>query len=241
MEVDGRCPDDSSLAGSIVIIGELAGRIGISGSFFDGASIEVGAMGENAAVTIDYDGWHDGDDWEDGAVIVIGEIAYENDTEGVNTLDTRLWEVSPCVADMNNDHAIDILDINPFILAVAGGTDYEEAWPGLGHWNGDDDFVANALFHADVNCDGHVNISDVNPFADRVSAGCCQPTCGECPGDGSSGGPGEDAEAIAVWWLDNVATENEAALRAVAAAMVDYYQDQPEAEAWMLILEALSE
>ncbi|TWT45566.1 hypothetical protein RAS1_19940 [Phycisphaerae bacterium RAS1] len=246
-------------AGVIRLGGELSGRIRINGSLASGAQLEFGGgMSESGAVTIDDDGWDAGNDWEVGASILVGHTEY---TGPSTDPEIRLWETSACVGDMTNDGSVDILDINPFILAVAGGTAYEQAWPGLGHWE-NDHFVANALFHADATCDGSVNILDINPFTALVANCCCDATCDHCGeqnmcssggGEGLFGGaggangngvsvpPAGDAASVAAWWFDNVAPENYDALLAVAAAMVDYYQNQPEAEAWILILQALDD
>lgn len=54
--------------------------------------------------------------------------------------------------DMNCDGVVDILDINPFILALGDPAGYAAAWPDCNILNGD------------INGDGDVDILDINPF-----------------------------------------------------------------------------
>ncbi|TWT43985.1 Ycf48-like protein [Phycisphaerae bacterium RAS1] len=56
------------------------------------------------------------------------------------------------IADMNCDGAVDILDINPFVLALSDAAAYAAAFPDC------------SLANADVNDDGSVDVLDINPF-----------------------------------------------------------------------------
>ncbi|TWT45790.1 hypothetical protein RAS1_22230 [Phycisphaerae bacterium RAS1] len=68
-----------------------------------------------------------------------------------------LMTLPNAVGDMNCDGEVNILDINPFVLALSSATDYQAAYPEC----------AREL--ADVNDDGNVDILDINPFVQLLS------------------------------------------------------------------------
>lgn len=59
--------------------------------------------------------------------------------------------------DMNCDGSVDILDINPFTLALSDPAAYDAAYPNCNRNN------------ADVNDDGNVDVLDINPFVALIS------------------------------------------------------------------------
>ncbi|TWT46008.1 hypothetical protein RAS1_24460 [Phycisphaerae bacterium RAS1] len=61
--------------------------------------------------------------------------------------------------DLNCDGAVDILDINPFVLALGDPAAYSAAYPDC-----------NA-HHADVNDDDNIDVLDINPFIALLSGG----------------------------------------------------------------------
>ncbi|TWT42090.1 FG-GAP repeat protein [Phycisphaerae bacterium RAS1] len=61
--------------------------------------------------------------------------------------------------DMNCDGSVDILDINPFTLALSDAAAYNAAYPNCNRNN------------ADVNDDGSVDVLDINPFVALISGG----------------------------------------------------------------------
>ncbi|MBU0641169.1 MAG: hypothetical protein KKB50_20105 [Planctomycetes bacterium] len=64
---------------AIKVTGDLNGKILVDGSLVNGTGhdIEIGGNMENsAAITLDYDGWHDGHDWDAAATIKIGATTY---------------------------------------------------------------------------------------------------------------------------------------------------------------------
>ncbi|TWT46160.1 hypothetical protein RAS1_26080 [Phycisphaerae bacterium RAS1] len=63
------------------------------------------------------------------------------------------------VGDVNCDGAVDVLDINPFILAVGDPSSYAAKWPDCPLWR------------ADINTDGEVNVLDINPFVAQLDGG----------------------------------------------------------------------
>lgn len=61
--------------------------------------------------------------------------------------------------DLNCDGVVDILDINPFILALGNPAAYRAAHPDCN------------ILYADMNHDGSVNVLDINPFISRLAGG----------------------------------------------------------------------
>ncbi|TWT46099.1 hypothetical protein RAS1_25460 [Phycisphaerae bacterium RAS1] len=64
---------------------------------------------------------------------------------------------SVLLADMNCDCTVDILDINPFVLALSDPAAFAAAYPGCSILNGD------------LNADDSVDVLDINPFIGRLS------------------------------------------------------------------------
>jgi len=58
----------------------------------------------------------------------------------------------PVKGDMNCDDVVDLLDINPFILALSNPVAYQEAYPFCD------------IMNADCNYDEVVDLRDINPF-----------------------------------------------------------------------------
>jgi hypothetical protein len=69
------------------------------------------------------------------------------------------------LGDLNCDCAVNVFDIDPFVLALTDPAGYAAAFP-------DCDRML-----ADVNCDGYVNAFDIDPFVQCLTAGDCPP----CP------------------------------------------------------------
>ncbi|TWT42411.1 hypothetical protein RAS1_35430 [Phycisphaerae bacterium RAS1] len=83
-------------------------------------------------------------------------------TGGSFALTGGFWVVaSPAFAlgDLNCDGAVNVLDINPFILALSDPAAYAAAYPTCEIANGD------------VNGDGNVDVLDINPFVALLSGG----------------------------------------------------------------------
>ncbi|TWT45402.1 hypothetical protein RAS1_18270 [Phycisphaerae bacterium RAS1] len=81
---------------------------------------------------------------------------------GAGYADIDALEVaSICIlaGDLNCDCVVDILDINPFVLAVGDAAAYHAAYPLC--W----------IDNADMNADGSIDVLDINPFIDLVSGG----------------------------------------------------------------------
>ena len=64
----------------------------------------------------------------------------------------------PLKGDMNCDDVVDLLDINPFILALSNPEAYEAAYPYCD------------IMNADCNYDDVVDLRDINPFVAILTA-----------------------------------------------------------------------
>jgi hypothetical protein len=243
----------ADVSGAVLVDGVLwdtaehlsGGHIAVNGSLTSTGYIEAqqGYYGSTEFVTIDYDGWDDGDDWESGGIVQIGpdpQELQENDPA------TRRWHVTCLRGDLSNDGQVSAFDIDPFVLALASADAYALAWPGLG---------SSMQFHADLNCDGSVNAFDIDPFVLRLTDpeeyACAHPYCDpclpECPNNKSSGqSPGDEPlddvsspAAVAALLRDNVAPERLSFVIEIAAELASAYADTPRGEFWAAVLAAL--
>ncbi|TWT41966.1 Cortical protein marker for cell polarity [Phycisphaerae bacterium RAS1] len=76
-------------------------------------------------------------------------------------VDVRLNAPAPAVVpgDLNCDGAANVLDINPFVLALSNPAAYQQQYPGC------------PLANGDVNVDGNVDVLDINPFVALLAGG----------------------------------------------------------------------
>lgn len=173
-----------NLAGKVQATGGLSGQVRIDGSLVDGvAGDEVEIAGPRSgigAVTVDYDGWNDGDNWQNGATVRIGGQVY-----AANTPAARVWEVTCCRGDTNNDGLINFFDIDPYLMVLfdtPGPGSYSALLPGLD---------GSRVYHADLNCDGRADFFDIDPFVAALFSGACSYDCLQtCGAGGSDPGPG---------------------------------------------------
>jgi len=210
---------DPSLRGTVTVHGDMTGRIYVYGDLRDSSdpndpdmttghiiidgsfgtsepadcNIIIGGttVGLRAFIAVDYDGWHEPDVWFPSAYVrVLANSSYPYTFYG-NTPEWNVWEITECRGDMNNDGAVDVADLNPFIQALTSVRSYSLAFPGLGAL--EDPWDPNAgsrVYHGDCNCDGFFDFGDINPFVLRLNQGCCWEECGDCPGgNGLLGGP----------------------------------------------------
>lgn len=166
---NGRCA-------SIKVDGTMtdAARIEINGSFwpntstyFNGDEIEVtGSLESQAAIVVDYDGWHDGHAWVSGATVQVGSTEY---TGNAPAGPDHVWEITPCRGDVDGDGSVTLFDINGFVAVFdpEHGGSYGTLYPGLD---------GSRWYHADANCDGSVNLFDIDPFIARIQSQDCD--CG---------------------------------------------------------------
>ncbi|TWT42018.1 Trypsin [Phycisphaerae bacterium RAS1] len=96
------------------------------------------------------------------SAIVNGCYAVRCGATGAMRLDDfngyRAWVFSHLEirGDLNCDGAANVLDINPFVLALIDPTGYEQQFPGCPISNGD------------IDGDGSTNVLDINPFIDLL-------------------------------------------------------------------------
>ncbi len=156
-------------------------HIRIDGGFLsDGAEpsvidIDGTFEGPGRFITVDYDGWDDADDWDPSCSITIGAGGPFN----TNRPDLKLYRVSECKGDMDNDGLVTFFDIDPLVAAFGDGAAYNTAFPGLS---------GSRIWHGDIDCNGQVNFFDIDPFVARL--GICSAECGYGAGsmDGMGGG-----------------------------------------------------
>ena len=78
-------------------------------------------------------------------------FATGNEASGIYYDNISLGEAADCIiGDVNGDGAIDLLDVQPFVMALTGGT---------------------YLCEADINEDGALDLLDVQPFVLLLSGG----------------------------------------------------------------------
>jgi formylmethanofuran dehydrogenase subunit C len=212
---DADAPDDPS-RGHIAINGDLNGdaRVTVAGSL----------VGNAAYIAVDYDGWDYGDNWDNPAFVQIGNTPYYE-----NTPAARVWEISGCRGDMNNDGDVGFADINPFVLALSNPSGYDLEFAGLG---------GSRDWHGDVNCDGDFGFNDINPFVALIGdpPECCEPQCQPYGGDAQTlGTPAQTAALL----YEHVAPELRPALVGIVDAYVADEKDEVQREFWTAVLEEL--
>ena len=161
IHIGGGVVGSSASATPIVIGGELDGVLAIDGPLENVApsavEIQVGSLDtENlGAIAIDYDGWEDADDWAEGAVIKVDTNEY---TE--NAPAAKVYRISKCKGDLDNDRGLDSTDQDLLDLSLAA---YAEDYAGL---RGSYDY------HADVDNDTYVTSADADALEWLVDEGC---------------------------------------------------------------------
>ncbi len=109
--------------------------------------------------------------WAAGGELRLGGTIGQPDagsglTGGNLMLTGGFWSAAANVqrGDLNCDGLINPFDIDPFVLAIVNGADYQAQFPGCNILNGD------------TNCDGLINPFDIDPFVTCIIYGCP-----ECP------------------------------------------------------------
>jgi hypothetical protein len=167
-----------ALLGSIDLGGQLdGGRIYVDGALTNGVPGEEitvrGQMLVDAAIAVDYDGWHASDRWQTGATVSVNGVPYYG-----NTPEMRIWEIQPCKGDMNNNDSEGLDSEDPDILWHVVNDpqyDYAEEFPGL---------EGSLWWHGDLDCSGEIDGADVGAvafFAGDPGNTCCQsdPECAQ--------------------------------------------------------------
>ncbi len=187
-----------------------AGQIKIDGSFgkYTQSSLKVhgSLVNSGSFVTVDYDAT--GDPWGEYGGMCIGDPNDPNDWYYENTPAMRLYAITQCKADVDNDEEVDSDDLYIFLDYLENPAGYGQQYPGL---------LGSLLFHADLNCDDVVDEDDIDPFEKRVEEGCCSPYCGDCP----EGGDGLSAQQLAAGLRTHFAGERRAWLRDLVSDVAD--------------------
>ena len=237
------------LTGSIAVQGDVRGPIWVTGDLDDslqdltgGHIIVNGSLTEDGDIyvlgsfikgtefiAIDYDGWDEADTWETEAVIKVDGVEY---TE--NTPVERIWEITGCKADMNNDGLVDFFDIDPFVQALNYPDQYALDYAGL---------AGSRVFHGDLDCDDDLDFFDIDPFVARITEGCCDHECGDCPErfGGEGGGEWLSPLEMAIELATHIAPERYDTLVDMIADLAAAQKDAEKAAYWTAVWEALTE
>ncbi len=218
----------------VVIEEDLAGLFAVNGSLIDvlGDSREVEVYGEitsTGALAIDYDGYDSGDGWQSGAVVYLyNPVGATNALTG-NSPAEHVYEITECVADMDNNGAVNFNDVDGFVAATVSLANYGALYPGL---------RGSALYHGDMDRSGTINFDDFDEFVACVVAGGCPTSAGECGGDGKGGrSPAQMAAALA----GGVAPERQALLAEIIADHATRQRTAADQAYWDAVWTALTD
>ncbi len=211
----GRVRGAAGLSGKVLIDGKLA-KSGQNVRFADPVT-------STGAIAVDYDGWHSTDDaWEAGAYITVDGTDYSG-----NAFDYRVYKITRCKGDMDNNGSVDFDDVDPFVAALSDPDpdDFEAAYPGRG---------GSMLYHGDIDCDSDIDFDDVDPFVARIGQACVG-----CPErDGGGGGqlsPLELARELAI----HIAPQRYDDLCDIIAAVAQRQRNAERAAYWTAVWEYL--
>ncbi len=196
-----------NVTGEILVDDELGSVIEIYGDYglTESTLISVGTIAETGAIAVDWDGYDAGDEWVTGAEVVIEDVPGGSVTLTGNSPAWQVYEITECVADMDNNGVVNFDDVNGFVAATVSIENYAAAYPGLG---------GSALYHGDMDRSGVINFDDLDLFIDCVVAGGCPTSAGECGGERDGGrSPVQMAAALA----GGVAPERQALLAEIIA------------------------
>ncbi len=225
-------PYDPEIPGSL----PLSGGYVMLPSYCGAADLQGGLAGSTEFFTVNYDAGVPYHSWCTDAEVIVAGTTCSGNTPGA-----RVWESSPWKADMNGDHAVGFLDINPFVMAVSDPMAYSLAYPGLGGVANDPyhpDYTGGGrVWHGDLNCDGELNFADINPFVAFLSDPCLKHDCNPCPDEALLGDPGATAALLAA----NVDTAWRPALVELVAGYLAQETDKPTRAYWQAVLAALAE
>lgn len=183
----GRAVPDGGLRGTIAIDGDLENAVTA------GPEIQVWTIRDPfpptpialGSIAIDYDGWQSGDDWETGATIeeLIPPVGTPTvHTYSSNTASSSVYEITPCIGDLNNDGMItggatgaDRVALNEARLLYLSGGAHRDCF--VDHYAG---LEGSAPYHGDLNCDSLVDCIDVR-WLDHFDPTypCCLTDCFE--------------------------------------------------------------
>jgi hypothetical protein len=170
------------------------GTIAIDGSFLN--AIENGHEivtqrinhSQRGAIVIDYDGWDEGDDWEEGASIqewdddMVYHTYSSTDDPWVNVLEHGVFHITNCKGDLDNNGVVDNADLVAMdqarLLGLPAG-DYRDCF--VDHYAG---LEGSVPWHGNLNCvdpaDQDADCADYH-WLEHLLAGpglnCCTTDC----------------------------------------------------------------
>lgn len=186
---------------------------------YEGYTVQIGAMEDHSAFTVDFDGDDSSDYWGE-AGLFIGETQYYPQDPTYH-----IWDITACRGDMNNDGVVDNFDIDPFVEALVYPADYADEFPGL---------EGSRVYHGDCDCSSSFNSFDIDPFVDLVEGNCCDSECSGCE---SFARGGRDASETAALLSGAVSEERFAALLTIVGSVAS--SEHENAEFWAEVLETL--
>jgi hypothetical protein len=165
VEVKGDVSGEGGEAPAIEFAQAVGGVIAIDGSLYnvvsEGPEIQVNALGTHGAIAIDYDGWDDGDDWQNGASVKVGEILYTSP-------DQYIWHITECQGDVENDDDIDGDDEDALSLYIDSPGQFVSTYAGL---------QGSLSWHGDLDCSTEWDVYDVMAVRDLNGHECCDMNC----------------------------------------------------------------
>jgi len=229
---------DKTTAGPAIRVEEsLTGQIRVYGPLdADPNEADViqigGAMPFPGAFTVDFDGYDEDDDWDSRAYVLVEQSDPNDPNSGParyngNSPAVRVYRVTSCLGDMQNDASVNMYDITYFVAAQTGPDQYAAIAPGL---------EGSMVYHCDVNEDGTCDFGDINCFVYLVT----HQICGPCPGEDDRGEPPSPQE-LAKQLADNVWPELYDDLVWVVGQAIDWQKTQELREYWTAVYNALTE
>ena len=96
-----------------------------------------------------------------------------------NSTSGAAWIPGPVAGDVNCDGAVNVFDIDPFVVALTNPQGYAQA------------YIDCTIYNADINLDGMMNVFDIDPFVILLTSNCFGPgTVVHSRRPGAPSGPG---------------------------------------------------
>jgi len=210
------------------------GYIRVNGAFDDPGQITLAGpvAGPGSYVTFGYPGWNENVFWDPNAVINVRD---PNDPNNVtvyteNAPAAKLYCITSCRGDLNNDNRVDTSDVRPFLLALNYPEDYAETYPGL---------AGSMVYHGDADCDQDLDQYDQAPFMVLVQRHCCDPECPGCEDQDGLGLP--PPEEFAADLAADVSPELYDELLDLITDVINAQEDDSAEEYWQAVYAALTE
>ncbi|MGE0482171.1 MAG: hypothetical protein AB7Q17_17055 [Phycisphaerae bacterium] len=192
-------------------------------------TVWIGAMGDDGAVVIDWDDWDPGHNWNASAIIHKESADYTDHTPA-----EKLYRVTYCLGDMNNDGVLNSFDTDPFVEALTDPSGFDENYP---------PHAGSRVDHADCDCSGTVTNDDIDAYTELLFEGEGE-GCFLCEGGGGGGMRNpvfDDPFIVAVHDRDHVDSIRFASLYNLIAGVAETHADGERRAFWTEVLGYLSE